>query len=180
MKCYATRLPIQNKENQWRWSNTTETEKFNRLRVRFEKYVVKQEGCWDWKGCIHRSGYAPMLFLNPGQQKNAHIVSWILHNGEVPKGLWVLHKCDNRKCTNPEHLFLGTAKDNTDDKDRKNRGNHAHGESHTHAILTVEKVKEIRKKLSMGITMKRLSEEYNISSGALYAIKKNTTWKHVV
>lgn len=87
---------------------------------RFLKYVEKLESCWNWKGAlVSRNGYGQFYM----KMKNimAHRASWILHHGEIPEKLWVLHICDNKKCVNPEHLFLGTAKDNTYDMIRKGR-----------------------------------------------------------
>lgn len=76
-------------------------------------------GCWLWGGCIHHSGYGNFKFK--GKLFSAHRLSWVLHFGEVPKDLWVLHKCDVRACANPQHLFLGSASDNMFDMHNKKR-----------------------------------------------------------
>lgn len=85
----------------------------------FNKFVVKnEEGCWDWKGCKANPGYGQ--FRSNMDIIRAHRASWILHNGDIPKNMQVLHKCDNRVCSNPEHLYLGTSADNNRDiLDRK-------------------------------------------------------------
>lgn len=76
--------------------------------------------CWEWRGA-KRAGYGR---LESGSvQWQAHRLSWTIRHGPAPKGLYVCHHCDNPGCVNPDHLFLGTAKDNHDDMLRKGRGN---------------------------------------------------------
>ena len=84
---------------------------------RFWAKVEKTDGCWLWTGAISGgTGYGGFAWeLKPHLQTGAHRASWLLHNGEIPEGLWVLHHCDNRRCVRPDHLFLGTAKDNHTD-----------------------------------------------------------------
>lgn len=75
--------------------------------------------CWEWTAARFDSGYG-MVGLNR-KTSYTHRTSWVIHNGAIPDGLKVLHKCDNPPCVNPTHLFLGSAKDNTDDMNAKNR-----------------------------------------------------------
>lgn len=79
--------------------------------------------CWKWKAYKNRQGYGRMG-IAASQCVNAHRVSWLIHNGSIPKGMFVCHKCDNPECTNPNHLFLGTRQDNTNDMMIKKRGKH--------------------------------------------------------
>jgi len=89
------------------------------LEERFHKsYVKVKSGCWEWVGSLHVTGYG---YIKSNKRRLlSHIVSWELHNGSR-NNLCVLHKCDNRKCVNPKHLFLGTRKDNNVDRDSKGR-----------------------------------------------------------
>lgn len=76
-------------------------------------------GCHEWIACLLPNGYGAIQFK--GKKLSAHRVSWELHNGEIPKDMHVLHKCDNRRCVNPDHLFVGTHQDNMKDRNQKGR-----------------------------------------------------------
>lgn len=91
------------------------------LEERFhDKYIPEpNSGCWLWIANANRTGYG---CLSDSKQRLAHRISWEIHRGPIPEGLYVLHKCDVPICVNPEHLFLGTHQDNMDDMVRKGRG----------------------------------------------------------
>lgn len=94
---------------------------------RFWSNVRRSDGCWEWTGSKRGNGYGCLAV--GGRQVGAHRVAWETQNGPIPEGLFVLHKCDNPPCVRPDHLFLGTAKDNAMDMARKGR---AAGARQTH------------------------------------------------
>lgn len=103
--------------------------------VRFWDHVEKSEGCWNWTGDSTPDGYGRISC--DGNRTSTHRASWVMHNGEIPDGLYVCHHCDNKKCIRPDHLFLGTQIDNMQDWTRKGKNvliNHPErlprGESH--------------------------------------------------
>lgn len=109
----------------------------------------------------------------------AHRVSFQIHFGDIPDGLFICHKCDNPKCVNPSHLFAGTNKDNVQDmilKQRDYRGIAKIGASHPMAKLSERQVINI---LSDNRSLSQIAKDYSISKSYVSSLKKGRTWKHI-
>ncbi len=169
---------------QIRINELTEEEKFERLKKSYEKHVIRKEGCWDWKGPEDKGGYAVMS-CNPNiGPDRGHRASWVIHNGPIPKYMHVCHVCDNRICTNPDHLWLGTHKQNNDDKIAKGRAKYItpprkSGSENGAAKLNEEQVKEIKKLIKNGRSSYSIGKEFNVSKQTILRIKNGVNWSHV-
>lgn len=133
-------------------------------------------GCWLWLGQMHKEGYGDFQLKN-AKSKRAHRVSWIAYNGDIPSGLVVRHKCDNRACVNPAHLELGTCLDNN--ADMVSRKRHAKGEHVGSAVLRQTDVLEIRKARIAGTSVLVLAARYRVCSDNIYRIIRGETWGHL-
>ena len=143
------------------------------LKKRILYSVDEETGCWIWSGNkCKRMGYGRVS--HKGRYIGAHRGSYLVHVGDVPDGLCVLHKCDNPSCVNPDHLFLGTYQDNTNDAIKKNR--HCKGEGQHLAKLTEDKVRLIRKDKR---PIREIAEEYMVNYYTIAKVIKRETWKHV-
>lgn len=141
----------------------------------FWNKVKKYKNCWEWTGCLSH-GYGS-LKVN-GKRFIASRFSYELHYGKIPKGKFVLHKCDNPACIRPEHLFLGTQKDNV--RDSVSKGRNMVGEKQNFAKLTNEKVIEIRSLYSKGnISQTELGKKFNVHQHTISCLVRRQTWKHI-
>jgi DNA-binding XRE family transcriptional regulator len=142
--------------------------------------VQKSEGCWLWQGARIPGGYGVMRFQK--KQQLTHRIVWQLTQGVIPKGSCVCHKCDNPPCVNPDHLFLGSHKDNMNDMHRKGRaGDHEWwkrpGRKHHRAVLTLEQASEIRKLYSdTDATQRDLASRFGVSQSAIWHILKGFSY----
>lgn len=146
------------------------------LKTRFFSKFKQTEGCWNWEGCLS-SGYG--VIGSGGNRMKAHRVSWEIHNGKIPKQKCVCHKCDNPKCVNPDHLFLGTHQKNMDDMISKGRANKAHGEDVGLSKLTVIEVVAIKRLRERKVKVKDLSFAFNTSDSTIKNILYGRTWRCV-
>lgn len=137
-----------------------------------DRYIIDENGCWIWQGRRSGSGYA--FVSTPRGDVVAHRMSYLLHRGSIPIGMMVCHRCDVRICINPDHLFLGKAKDNVSDMIGKRR--HCHGEKSMSAKLTEEQVLQIRES-KFGTN--HLARQFDVSCHTIRSIIRRDTWKHL-
>lgn len=145
----------------------------------FWKKVNKTNTCWLWTAVCSDNGYGRMKMGT--RHKMAHRISWEMHFDPIPVGLIVCHKCDTPKCVRPDHLFVGTVKDNAQDMVRKGRHGDTSGTKNVSAKLTDEQVIEIRQKYASNqYTLKALSYENRVSLSLIHNIVSGKAWKHLL
>lgn len=157
------------------WARLNEKDKLNKLSDSFNKKVVKKNGCWDWNGYVLKTNYSLIRYGNTKIQ--SHRASWMIHVGEIPENLCVLHKCDNRRCTNPDHLFLGTRKENS--TDMVNKGRSLKGIKHNRNKLSEDDVRSVRKLINYGVNDSIISKFFSVTPASIWFIKNGVTWKHL-
>jgi len=145
------------------------------LKDRFESKIEKTSSCWLWIGSRATARYYGRFWQGPSHVL-AHRFSYQLYKGEIPLGLKVLHKCDVTHCVNPDHLFLGTQKENIQDMDRKGRRKQPRGEKCGASKITAEQAIKIRNDpRSMG----KIGKDYGVSTSQVCNIKHMKHWRHV-
>lgn len=151
---------------------------------RFWKKVKKGPGCWMWTGFRMKNRFDYGVYAIKRKPRRAHRVAWMLARGPIPRGKWVLHKCDTPGCVRPSHLFLGTALDNAHDMIRKGRAVHdknlPRGSGHKNSKLNETKVASILRRLASGEALCALAREYGVANNCIFSIKHRETWAHVV
>lgn len=154
----------------------------------FFKFVNKTDFCWIWTGCKNKDGYGSLN--RSGRTLRSHRVSWEIHNGKIPKGMSVLHKCDNRACVNPEHLWLGTQIDNMKDaaskgrmwcwavtaskSERKKLGSPK--EQNPRSVLTQDLIEAIRCLYHEGWSQVKLALQFGVSQTQIGRIVRMEQW----
>ena len=133
---------------------------------RFMKKVQKTASCWLWTA--NKNNHGDGMFSWMGSKHAAHRMSWRFHVGDIPEKAQVLHRCDNPACVNPDHLVLGSAKDNMVDKELKGRGNHPNAlvlsDADQMRILTMRK---------NGATLRAIAEEFKCNRTTISRFLKN-------
>lgn len=158
-------------------ANKRKPRKHRNVVVRFWEKVVKTEGCWLWTGKSFSSYGYGLLHIRGRGMVRAHRLSWEIHHGLIPDGLWVLHHCDVPRCVRPDHLFLGTHADNMADAHRK--GRLVCGQRHSRTLLNPEKVLQIRADIASGMTYTQVANKFGVSRGAIQRVIDRRNWKHV-
>jgi len=164
------------------------------LRERFFENVLivpYDKGCWVWTGPINEHGYG--VFNVSPDKYYAHRVSWLIHNGPIPKGVFACHKCDNPPCIRPDHLFLGGYAENAADASSKGRFKRngetlnrlraegkCMGEAHYNRVLTEENVREIlRDYVPRKVTCAHFAKKFGVCYQSIHEVITRKTWKHV-
>lgn len=143
----------------------------------------KRSECWEWQRTCNNTGYGTVAWH--GTNYTAHrVAAWLsglIDSPNAPKGSWemthVLHKCDNRKCCNPHHFFLGSYGDNQKDAYNKKRKKQPKGEAHANAKLTNLQAKAIRNSYANGMTQMQLADIYGVSQRVISLIVRGETYK---
>ena len=156
---------------------------------RFHSQWKPTSVCFEWTGAVKNNGYGVFGIFRNGKWKNvyAHRYSWLLSRGKIPKDMYVCHHCDNRKCVNINHLFIGTAKDNAIDASKKGRScMQAHpekrpkGERNGASKINKDQVISIRKEYKPHhFTVNDVIKKYGISRSQVRRIVSRKNWKHV-
>jgi len=153
------------------------------LIQRFWSYVTKTRDCWNWNGGLFSNGYGQ--FRVGTKKVKAHRFSWIINGGFLPDKYILLHKCDNSRCVRPDHLFLGTHRDNSFDRDRKGRAARNNlkpqkGEKNGAAKIDEATVKSIRHIREVyGFSFRTLALAFSISQSQIANIIHRRVWRHI-
>lgn len=138
--------------------------------------MASRGDCWEWYGRIEKNGYGRIT--NRRNTQWVHRFMWERFYGPIPKGLDVCHKCDNRKCVNPSHLFLGTRQDNMTDACVKNRMQR--GEDRFNSVLNETIVREARQMHKNGMKITDIAKHFNIERTTIGNAIIRKSWRHVV
>lgn len=147
------------------------------LLCRMLKAHTDPDICLNWVWSRVPDGYGTLAFN--GVVTKAHRVAYTEANGPIPAGLHVLHKCDNRQCINPAHLWLGTNADNVQDRENKGRNRVMHGSRNGWATLNESAIQEILRLSEDGWTQCSLARRFGTSQANIWRIIKRLAWKHV-
>jgi len=151
--------------------------------TRFLSLIEKTDTCWHWKGHIGNSRYGRMRIGSTDKvdgREKAHRMSYFIHYGNIPQSMHVCHRCDNTKCVNPKHLFLGTHQDNMKDMMAKGRSRDSQGEKNTLAKLKAPEVLLIRHLASSRILSKAyMAKMFKVSPMQIGKIINLKSWTHI-
>ncbi len=142
----------------------------------FWSHAERTDGCWEWQGSCFSNGYGRTFLKSKGV--GAHRRAWELTYGPIPAGQLVCHRCDNKRCVRPDHLFLGTVADNS--RDMVEKGRSLKGERSYNARLNSAAVAEIRRRYAAGqITQAELAAEHGVVEGTVWNVLHGHSWTHV-
>ncbi|PEI49915.1 HNH endonuclease signature motif containing protein [Bacillus toyonensis] len=163
--------------NNYKWSERKAATTLVKKRKKLD-FEEDENGCFNVISHSKKNGYAQLTMR--GKNISAHRFVYEEMFGEIPPGLVIRHKCDNRKCINPEHLETGTYKDNVMDMVTRGRMRTLKGSSRRDAKLTEESVIEIRRLVKEeNVSMKDLAERYGVAYGTIQNVVRRRSWKHI-
>jgi HNH endonuclease len=163
----------------WSWLRRP-TVRITREQRFIIRIAILENGCWEWIGGVSAGTGYGIFCWRKGWAMSAHRASWLLHHPTIPDGLWVLHRCDNRCCVNPLHLWLGTQRDNMQDMAKKGRAVHVNGENCGRVKLTELQVLELRRlHAEEGLGCTRLGRLFGISERHAGCIVNRLSWRHI-
>ena len=143
------------------------------METKFLRKLEKTETCWNWTGRLDEGGYG--RFSIKGIWNKAHRTAYELYKGPIPEGLVVRHKCNNRKCVNPDHLEVGTMKDNVADMFRTNPPDRTGNRSHARKITEADAM-EIRQWREFGYTQQSIGDAFGLTQGHVCGLLKGQNW----
>ncbi len=149
-----------------------------KYKERFFSKVQKTDTCWEWTDDVH-GGFGYGRLWRNGRYHRAHRVSYELHKGEIPDGMQVNHTCNNSSCVNPDHLYLGTQRDNIDDRVRADRSHRPQGVKHPMVKLTEDKVLQIRQMIKTGMYHRIIAEVFGVHKVTISDINTRKRWAHL-
>ncbi len=154
-------------------------ETVNQMIERFMSKVMPEPntGCWFWIGGTKTFGYGN--FSIKDRTYSSHRVSFQFFKHNIPKGFMVLHSCDNPYCVNPDHLYLGTHRDNMNDKIKRGRSARQKGSDHGGSKLIECDIIEIRALLKSGMKQKEIAQKFNVDPSTISYINIGRKWQHV-
>lgn len=140
--------------------------------------TIKQPtGCWEWQKSKNKNGYGQIRLGKT--MVRTHRLSYQLFKGPIPVKMHVCHSCDNPSCINPDHLWVGTQKDNMKDMVNKGRSKGVNlGSKNPKSKLTEQQILEIRELIGT-IPVKEIAKKYNIGDIVIYNIKNRRLWNHI-
>lgn len=150
------------------------------LQERLSRLSVKKDnGCIEWIGAL-RNGYGRLMIgSRPFGRKSvsAHRLSYELNIGLIPENMYICHKCDNKKCINPDHLFLGAHQDNVNDREAKGRNNPLSGEAHASSKLNEASVLSAKRLRAKGLTYQAIADRFGVHKTTIMDAIKGKSWK---
>lgn len=159
----------------WRRGDLEKFKKISSIDRFLEHTNISKDGCWLWSGPKLLAGYGK--FGVRGKTVSAHRFSYSHYIGKIPEAMHICHTCDTPACVNPDHLFLGTHQDNMRDKVAKLR--QPRGENTVGVKLTENKVHQIKKFISDGVSKSKIARHFDVSRASIYAIEAGKNWSHL-